>query len=222
MAVYVWLGLRLTYVRLSTMMCCSMEWGSNNNSRFHFKWVSSSSKHLVWAAGAVCSIAAPPPAAAISRWQKSRKSGPGIFRESCFRKERHKKMSDEHITITRCLNFILVLANLIVSIKMVLKKQFSQKSRMKVFKVKIVWEGSKFWNNLLPPTLFWNYMVTAKQSGIFFRLFVTFSEYLNFIRVGRLYESLAIVHTAALCLFIIIGKSVTLLLKWLSFFLQRQ
>ena len=119
MAVYVWLGLRLTYVRLSTMMCCSMEWGSNNNSRFHFKWVSSSSKHLVWAAGAVCSIAAPPPAAAISRWQKSRKSGPGIFRESCFRKERHKKMSDEHIT--RCLNFILVLANLIVSIKMFFK-----------------------------------------------------------------------------------------------------
>ena len=89
---------------------------------------------------------------------------------------------------------------------------------MKVFKVKIVWEGSKFWNNLLPSTLFWNYMVTAKQSGIFFRLFVTFSEYLNFIRVGRLYEILAIVHTAALCLFIIIGKSVTLLLKWLSFF----
>ena len=51
-------------------------------------------------------------------------------------------MSGEHIT--RCLNFILVLANLIVSIKVFFKKQFSQKSLMKVFNVKIVLEGSIF------------------------------------------------------------------------------
>ena len=45
-------------------------------------------------------------------------------------------MSDEQIT--RSLNFILVSANLIVSIEMFFKKKFSQKSRMKVFKGKIV------------------------------------------------------------------------------------
>ena len=45
-------------------------------------------------------------------------------------------MSDEHIT--RSLNFILLLGNLIVGIKMFFKKQFIQRSRIKVFKVKIV------------------------------------------------------------------------------------
>ena len=30
------------------------------------------------------------------------------------------------------------------------------------------------------PTLFWNYLVTSKQGGIFFQIFVPFSKYLNF------------------------------------------
>ena len=123
-------------------------------------------------------------------------------------------------TLQSSLNFNLVLANLIVSIKMFFKKQLSQKSCMEVFKVKIVCEGNKIWNNLPPPTLFWNYMVAAKQRERFFQPFC------NLLRVSKLYQSRLFSRDFSYCayrctmpgLFIIIGKSVTLLLKWLSFF----
>ena len=44
-------------------------------------------------------------------------------------------------------------------------------------KVKIFWERHKIWKIF---HLFWNYLVTSKQSGIFYQIFVAFSENLNF------------------------------------------
>ena len=45
-------------------------------------------------------------------------------------------------------------------------------------KLQILWESHKIWQNI--PPFFGNYLVPLKQIGIFFQIFVAFSEYLNF------------------------------------------
>jgi hypothetical protein len=49
----------------------------------------------------------------------------------------------------------------------------------RLFKVQILWEGHKIKKKF--PTLFWNYLVcNIKTNWNIFKLFVAFSEYLNF------------------------------------------
>ena len=45
-------------------------------------------------------------------------------------------------------------------------------------KVKTLWEGHKIWKKI--SHLFWGLLSSVKTNGIFFQIFVAFSENLNF------------------------------------------